>query len=157
MFNNNGKDKIQDSDQQKIIAPIYSKKRIYILIILIGLSIIIFFVKFKNNKEQKKLIDLNVQKENSQQMAETLKDEEEVKNQDKTPKVDINKQMREVFPWTGDENLSMDKDGDHLLGYEEINIYHTDPNNPDTDNDGYSDGEEVKNNYNPNGEGRLEI
>jgi len=71
-----------------------------------------------------------------------------------------------------------DSDQDGLTDYEEINIYHTNPNNPDTDGDGlfdreevkvyhtnplvkdtdgdgYSDGDEVKNGYNPNGPGKL--
>ncbi len=34
-------------------------------------------------------------------------------------------------------------------------LYGTDPNKPDTDGDGYLDGEEVTNGYNPLGEGAL--
>lgn len=45
-----------------------------------------------------------------------------------------------------------DKDG---LTYEEEKKYGTDFQNADTDDDGYSDGDEVKNGYNPKGEGRL--
>ena len=33
--------------------------------------------------------------------------------------------------------------------------YKTNPNNPDTDGDGYLDGDEVKNGYDPNGDGKL--
>ncbi|MFH1482518.1 MAG: hypothetical protein ABIE46_03290, partial [Patescibacteria group bacterium] len=33
--------------------------------------------------------------------------------------------------------------------------YKTDPKNPDTDGDGYKDGDEVKNGFNPNGSGKL--
>ena len=33
----------------------------------------------------------------------------------------------------------------------------TDPENPDTDGDGHNDGLEIKNNYNPNGSGKLAI
>ncbi len=73
----------------------------------------------------------------------------------------INKEVIELdyndFPDEGDYNpdLYMDKDNDYLLGHEEINIYKTDPNNPDTDGDGYLDGEEVIKGFNPNGEGKL--
>lgn len=52
-------------------------------------------------------------------------------------------------------DLATDSDGDGLTDFAEINIYNTDPNNPDTDGDGYLDGEEVKNGFNPRGEGLL--
>src|SRR3989344_9416266 len=48
-----------------------------------------------------------------------------------------------------------DADHDGLLNAEE-QLYGTDPANPDTDGDGYNDGEEVKNGYNPLGEGTLD-
>ncbi len=43
----------------------------------------------------------------------------------------------------------VDSDQDDLFDYEEVKVYQTDPLNPDTDNDGYSDGNEVKAGYNP--------
>ena len=42
-----------------------------------------------------------------------------------------------------------DSDADGLTDQAEIQIYHTDPNNPDTDGDGVSDGQEVLNGTNP--------
>ncbi|MCU0680079.1 MAG: L,D-transpeptidase [Planctomycetes bacterium] len=42
-----------------------------------------------------------------------------------------------------------DNDNDGLIDEEEINIYHTDPNNPDTDSDTYNDGSEIKNGFSP--------
>ncbi|MCK4745065.1 hypothetical protein KAS41_03310 [Candidatus Parcubacteria bacterium] len=53
-------------------------------------------------------------------------------------------------------NPTLDSDNDGLTEEEE-RIYKTNPFNPDTDNDGYSDGDEVKAGYNPNGEGKLDI
>lgn len=50
---------------------------------------------------------------------------------------------------------SDDSDGDWLTDYEEEEIYKTDPNNNDSDNDGLSDGEEIMNWTNPLGEGDL--
>jgi len=43
---------------------------------------------------------------------------------------------------------SIDSDCDGLTNAEE-KLYGTDPNNPDTDGDGYSDGVEVKSGYDP--------
>ncbi len=46
--------------------------------------------------------------------------------------------------------LEIDSDKDGLDDETEMNIYHTNPNSSDTDNDGFSDGEEVKFNFDPN-------
>ncbi len=53
-------------------------------------------------------------------------------------------------------NISLsDTDGDGLFDREEVEVYTTDPLSHDTDEDGHSDGEEVKGGYNPKGEGVL--
>lgn len=49
---------------------------------------------------------------------------------------------------------ALDPDNDGLTNLQE-KIYKTDPNIPDSDNDGYNDGDEVKNGFNPLGEGKL--
>ena len=49
----------------------------------------------------------------------------------------------------------VDSDGDGLTDEQEINTYRTDPQKADTDGDTYPDAEEIKNGYNPLGEGRL--
>ena len=46
-------------------------------------------------------------------------------------------------------------DGDGISDYDEINIWGTDPLNPDTDGDGFPDGLEIVTGYNPLGEGKL--
>lgn len=51
------------------------------------------------------------------------------------------------------EDLS-DEDGDGLSLAQEV-LYKTDPQNPDSDGDGYSDGDEVNSGHNPLGEGEL--
>ena len=50
---------------------------------------------------------------------------------------------------------SPDTDGDGLTDREEISAYKTNPLISDTDGDGFADGVEVRNGYNPNGEGKL--
>lgn len=54
-------------------------------------------------------------------------------------------------------NLKLDTDLDGLFDWEEIEIYGTNPFASDTDGDGFLDGNEVKNGYNPNGPGKLPI
>jgi len=48
-----------------------------------------------------------------------------------------------------DDPLSQDPDKDGLTTFEEQETYGTDPNNPDTDGDGFLDGEEVKAGFDP--------
>jgi hypothetical protein len=55
---------------------------------------------------------------------------------------------------TDPKDAKQDPDLDGLTNLEEYK-YQTDPQNPDTDGDGYKDGEEVKNGYNPKGPGKL--
>ena len=49
--------------------------------------------------------------------------------------------------------VAFDKDG--LSDREEVGIYFTDPANPDTDGDGFSDGEEIQNHYSPHFPGKT--
>ena len=42
-----------------------------------------------------------------------------------------------------------DTDGDGLSDYDEVHLYHTDPNKSDTDGDSYSDQDEVVNGFSP--------
>jgi len=61
---------------------------------------------------------------------------------------------------TGENQINiqdLDSDSDGLNDNVEIEVYATDPLNPDTDGDGYKDGDEVKNGYNPKGDGKLSL
>ncbi|OGY86855.1 MAG: hypothetical protein A2233_05390 [Candidatus Kerfeldbacteria bacterium RIFOXYA2_FULL_38_24] len=55
----------------------------------------------------------------------------------------------------GTNAKNIDSDNDLLSDRLEVRVYQTDPNDSDTDHDGYSDGDEVRNFYNPNGKGKL--
>ncbi len=63
----------------------------------------------------------------------------------KTSQADFLKQMAQKMQ---DQEIIDDLDHDGLTGWEE-NLHKTDPNNPDTDGDGYLDGEEVAAGYDP--------
>jgi hypothetical protein len=58
---------------------------------------------------------------------------------------------------TPDQLKNQDSDKDGLSDYDELYIYHTDPYNPDTDGDGYTDGYEVANGYDPNKKGNDKL
>ncbi|MDP2631114.1 MAG: hypothetical protein Q8P56_06965 [Candidatus Uhrbacteria bacterium] len=55
----------------------------------------------------------------------------------------------------GTDPTDTDTDKDGLTDREEVGVFFTDPRNPDTDGDGYLDGLEVRNEFNPKGEGKL--
>ena len=59
-------------------------------------------------------------------------------------------QYTDQVPGPNEDLDTADFDGDGLTNWEEINIYYTDPLNPDTDGDGLPDGWEVANNLDPN-------
>lgn len=60
---------------------------------------------------------------------------------------------REEQLGTGMNNPDSDADG--LSDGDEVLLWKTNPLNPDTDGDGYVDGEEVRNGYNPLGPGKI--
>ena len=55
----------------------------------------------------------------------------------------------------GTDINSVDTDIDGLFDREEVEVYKTNPLDADTDGDGFSDGDEVRGGYNPNGPGKL--
>lgn len=61
--------------------------------------------------------------------------------------------VKEAELGLSDKTSDTDKDG--LTDFTEIEQYKTDPKNKDTDGDGYVDGYEVLNGFNPKGAGKL--
>ena len=51
----------------------------------------------------------------------------------------------------------IDTDKDGVADYDEVNIYHTNPEDPDTDHDGFPDGEEILAHTNPNGRKAIRV
>ena len=56
--------------------------------------------------------------------------------------------------YTNNDLYNKDTDHDTLADFEEVYIWHTNPNKADTDGDGYLDNTEIPNGYDPNGPGR---
>lgn len=59
-------------------------------------------------------------------------------------------------PPSSTDDVDKDSDGDGLSDGDEVREYGTDPADTDSDGDGFSDGTEVENGYNPLGSGRLQ-
>lgn len=55
----------------------------------------------------------------------------------------------------GTNIFSTDTDSDDLSDRDEVKVFDTDPKNPDSDGDGFEDGTEVRNGYNPKGPGKI--
>ena len=55
----------------------------------------------------------------------------------------------------GTSAFSIDTDADGLYDREEVEVWLTDPLDPDTDNDSYLDGTEVSNGFDPKGPGKI--
>lgn len=56
---------------------------------------------------------------------------------------------KKIFNERTGARVFIDSDNDELADYDEVNIYHTDPKNADTDQDGVSDGREIAMRSNP--------
>jgi len=52
-------------------------------------------------------------------------------------------------------DVTVDSDKDSITDYNEVHLYYTNPNNPDTDGDGHLDSEEINNGFNPCGDGNM--
>ena len=132
-----------------------NKKNYYIIvIILLFIAALVFIFSFKDY-----FIKNDDQHNSNQWIINTEKEyiiKEEIENIRDQKEVIDDQLLLAPWDYDEDETLNMDVDGDYLLGYKEVYFYNTDPNNPDTDGDGYLDGEEVRNGYNPLGEGILE-
>ncbi|MBP9864384.1 hypothetical protein KBC54_02970, partial [Patescibacteria group bacterium] len=58
-------------------------------------------------------------------------------------------------PQVANQDAALDTDNDGVKNGEELNVYGTDPSKKDTDNDGFTDYQEIMNGYNPLGAGKC--
>ena len=166
--NNNGT--TVTSNEQPVEKPIQEIKPIGVkmpkknLIVLIGIGVVlvigIILVGFKFMMPPKNVVE-NLPEESqvttndtNENVVEDNNEETVVDETQTQPVVEepVN-QEPEIIPEVIID-VTLDTDNDGLTDINEAG-YGTDINNPDTDGDGYKDGEEVLNGYNPNGEGKL--
>lgn len=90
------------------------------------------------------------------ELLRDIKKEAEAKKEIETVKKEIEKESSEAKPIDGsptpnpkEKILEKDSDLDGLSDYAEITIYKTNPFSADSDGDGYPDGVEIANGYNP--------
>lgn len=129
-----------------------------IIIVIVGVLIFLLLIKLPKNKT----INNNPETENPglENLIENTPNVE-VENDyllEEEPNPNIsNEEENEIINNNIEVDISvLDSDGDGLTDYQEVEIWGTDPYNPDTDGDGYSDFDEIKSGYNPLGEGKLE-
>ena len=89
----------------------------------------------------------------NQEIIQDIVDEQVLFGQPIDKDIDGLDDDREVSIGTDPNNW--DSDGDELSDGDEVTIWKTNPLNPDTDGDTFLDGAEIKNGYNPTGEGKL--
>ena len=121
--------------------------RLKIILALLGVSVIIILVVgwFVYQYAQKEVVIETPEKEvvTSRPAPQDLEPKEEEKEVEE-PEV-------EVDPFAVDVQPGIDSDSDGLSDTEEKLVYKTDPRLPDSDSDGFLDGNEVYHRYNPNG------
>jgi len=74
--------------------------------------------------------------------------------QDEAPKIIFPSLNQSQITADDLKQFEIDSDQDGLTDFVE-NFYQTDPNQADSDGDGFKDGEEVEKGYNPKGQGTL--
>jgi hypothetical protein len=128
------------------------RKFLLIFIILIIVLGTLWFFIFKNNSEV--IDEKNIDKQTSTKTkieSEPQLTLEELLGNDKDSDGIADEEEKNL----GTSDYQFDTDGDSLSDKDEIEVWKTDPLNPDTDGDGFFDGMEVIKGYNPAGAGTL--
>jgi hypothetical protein len=111
-----------------------------------GDQILIELAEQEFSKKRALLIEGLIAQESSVQYINNIDKEIENRLQLLKKRVDTFEELRRT---ASNETTSLDTDSDGISDFDEINLYATDPNIPDTDNDGFTDGIEILRGFNP--------
>ena len=128
------------SSKKKIIISIIS----FILFLIISLGVMLYIAS-SSIKKQQNINNKNVNVE--EEVIEEEDNEEIIEEEDNEEIIEEEEDNEEIIE---EEEIvtNIDTDQDNLTLLEE-NIYNTNKNKKDTDGDGYNDGQEIVNLYNP--------
>jgi len=137
-----------------------------LILFLVVIILIVYFFSRSSvdelSKEESPILNKNETTQNLGGQSDKIVINSNInQNINTTPKTEERSGTAKYFPDenSAEENLEdnswegVDSDQDGLPDEKEP-MYGTDPGNPDTDGDGYLDGEEIKNGYNPLGAGK---
>lgn len=160
--------------QQQITPPPQHKKNSWIIIVIIVVAVLAIlggagFLLYKNlslqnNQTNQNINNTNQANKNTNRNQNSNKNSNANKNQNSNRNVNNNSNINSSSNSNNNANNntnaaviiknSTDSDNDGLTNEEE-KLYDTSASMPDTDKDGYKDGGEVINDYNPNGPGKI--
>ena len=118
----------------------------FVMFLILVLGTMLYIASSSIKKEQVEKSKINIEKEEEIVPGVEEDEEEEIIPE---PEPEPEPESEEIIIET-----NLDEDHDNLTLAEE-NLYNTDQNKQDTDNDGYTDGSEIKNLYNPLASGQM--
>ncbi|MCA9358753.1 hypothetical protein KC926_00950 [Candidatus Kaiserbacteria bacterium] len=112
-----------------------------------GDEILISAAKDALRKKKDEIVFDNLKSERTQGIADSIEEDLDLRIQKMQEKVAVFEGIRKERS-SGDSSVDTDKDG--ISDFDEVNIYKTNPELSDTDNDGVTDGIEIARGYDPN-------
>lgn len=112
-----------------------------------GDEILISAAKDALRKKKDEIVFDNLKSERTQGIADSIEEDLDLRIQKMQEKVAVFEGIRKERS-SGDSSIDTDKDG--ISDFDEVNIYKTNPELSDTDNDGVTDGIEIARGYDPN-------
>ncbi|OGF27814.1 hypothetical protein A2331_06940 [Candidatus Falkowbacteria bacterium RIFOXYB2_FULL_34_18] len=167
---------VSNNKKESIKKILFLLSFLIIFILIIGGFFLAYKLVFNNKQEEQQIPFEDLKEENApiESMQNTSTNQKQVQIEPLSGQTEQKNKENEIIEsskalldtdqdgLTDEEELGLglninknDSDDDGLFDREELRVYKTDPLNKDTDGDGYLDGAEVKNGFNPNGAGRL--